>query len=59
MEWAERFLVFVVLNGHHRLEAYARSGVAAPVIAISRIEDSWGPSEEPDRYLREAFVAFG
>ena len=57
--WAERFANFVILNGHHRLEAYARAGVAANIIAIARIADSWGPPDRPDKYLREAFGPLG
>ncbi len=53
--WPERFLYLAVLNGHHRLEAYARTGLPARIIAVARVEDSWGPPEAPDRYLREAF----
>ncbi len=56
--WAERFLYLAVLNGHHRLEAYAQTGVPARIIAVARIEDSWGPPDEPARYLEEAFALF-
>lgn len=56
--WAERFLYLAVLNGHHRLEAYARAGVPARIIAVARIEDSWGPPDEPAKFLEEAFVLF-
>lgn len=56
--WAERFLYLAVLNGHHRLEAYARTGVPARIVAVARIEDSWGPPDEPAKYLEEAFALF-
>ena len=53
--WSERFLSLAVLNGHHRVEAYARSGVPAPVIAVARASDSWPSQDAPDQYLHEAF----
>jgi hypothetical protein len=56
--WHERFLFLAVLNGHHRLEAYARAGVPARLLAFARIDDSWGPPEDPGRYLRESFAAW-
>jgi HEAT repeat protein len=56
--WAERFLYLAVLNGHHRLEAYAHTGVPARIVAVARIEDSWGPPDEPATYLEEAFALF-
>jgi hypothetical protein len=55
--WRERFLFLAVLNGHHRLEAYARAGVPARLLAFARVDDSWGPPEDPGRYLREALAA--
>lgn len=54
--WRERFLFLAVLNGHHRLEAYATAGVPARLVAFARVDDSWGPPEDPARYLREAFA---
>lgn len=36
----ERFVVGVVLDGHHKLEAYLRAGVPARVLLVCRIEDS-------------------
>lgn len=54
----ERFLSLIVLNGHHRLEAYARTQIAAPMIVVARIADSWGPPSEPDRFLRAALAAY-
>lgn len=54
MEYHERFLVNVVLDGHHRLTAYAEAGVPARAVLIARVEDCWGPPGERDRYLVEA-----
>jgi hypothetical protein len=54
--WEERFLSLIMLNGHHRLEAYTRERVPAPVLAVARIADSWGPPDEPDKYLRDALA---
>ncbi|MGC4117012.1 MAG: hypothetical protein QM765_21105 [Myxococcales bacterium] len=56
-EWQERFLNLVVLNGHHRLEAYSRTGVPAPIAVFARVADSWGPPETPDQWLLETFGA--
>lgn len=53
MAYPERFLVNVVLDGHHRLAAYAGSGVPARAVLVSRVEDNWGPPGERDRYLNE------
>lgn len=53
MAYPERFLVNVVLDGHHRLAAYAGSGVPARAVLISRVADNWGPPDERDRYLNE------
>ena len=50
-EHHERFLVAVVLDGHHKLTAYARAGVPARAVLLSRSEDNWGPPEDRDRYL--------
>jgi len=49
----ERFLAAVVLDGHHKLTAYARAGVPARAVLLSRSEDNWGPPEDRDRYLVE------
>ncbi|MGW9115242.1 hypothetical protein ACWGRV_01150 [Streptomyces sp. NPDC055663] len=42
-EYPERFLVAAVLDGHHKLAAYAAAGVPARVLLLSRAEDNWGP----------------
>lgn len=57
-EHEERFLSLIILNGHHRLEAYARAQLAAPLIVVARVADSWGPPDAPDRLLREALAAY-
>jgi hypothetical protein len=53
-ECEERLLIGVVLDGHHKLAAYARCGVPAPAILLCRIEDSWGPPGERERWLLQA-----
>jgi hypothetical protein len=53
MEHAERFLLNVVLDGHHKLTAYTREGVPARALLVSRVADSWGPPQDRTRYLRE------
>lgn len=42
-EYPERFLAAAVLDGHHKLAAYAAAGVPARVLLLSRAEDNWGP----------------
>ncbi|MEL5958324.1 hypothetical protein AADR41_26780 [Streptomyces sp. CLV115] len=42
-EHPERFLAAAVLDGHHKLAAYAAAGVPARVLLLSRAEDNWGP----------------
>jgi hypothetical protein len=53
MEYLERFLVSVVLDGHHKLTAYAEMGVPARAVLVARLEDCWGPPGERDRHLNE------
>ncbi|MFC4039404.1 hypothetical protein ACFO1B_13320 [Dactylosporangium siamense] len=55
-EHAERFLVGVILDGHHKLVAYARAGVAARVLMLCRVEDSWGPPAARTAFLDEVFT---
>ncbi|MDQ3788409.1 MAG: hypothetical protein M3422_14350, partial [Actinomycetota bacterium] len=57
MAYRERFLVSVVLDGHHKLTAYAEAGVPARAVFLARLEDSWGPPGERDRYLDEVVSA--
>ncbi|WP_093899473.1 hypothetical protein [Streptomyces sp. Ncost-T10-10d] len=56
-EFPERFLVAAVLDGHHKLAAYAVAGVPAGVLLLSRAEDNWGAeagwSEAFDEVLRQ------
>ncbi|MFJ8850417.1 hypothetical protein [Streptomyces sp. NPDC102437] len=44
-EYPERFLAAAVLDGHHKLAAYAAAGVPARVLLLSRAEDNWGPED--------------
>lgn len=53
MSQHERILAAVVLDGHHKLTAYARAGVPARAVLLSRSEDNWGPPEDRDRFLVE------
>jgi hypothetical protein len=52
-EVMERFLVGVVLDGHHKLVAYERAAVPARALLVFRVEDSWGPPEDRTRYIEE------
>jgi hypothetical protein len=52
-EHHERILAAVVLDGHHKLTAYARAGVPARAVLLSRAEGNWGPPKDRDRYLTE------
>jgi hypothetical protein len=56
LEHPERFLVGVILDGHHKLVAYARAGVAARVLMLCRVEDSWGPPTARTAFLDEVFA---
>ncbi|GAB3830128.1 hypothetical protein ACFPIJ_31500 [Dactylosporangium cerinum] len=58
-EHPERFLVGVILDGHHKLVAYARAGVAARVLLLCRVEDSWGPPAARTAFLDEVFAGLG
>ncbi|MFF2326568.1 MULTISPECIES: hypothetical protein [unclassified Streptomyces] len=44
-EYPERFLVAAVLDGHHKLAAYATAGIPARVVLLARAEDNCGPEE--------------
>jgi hypothetical protein len=55
-EVPERFLIGVVLDGHHKLAAYARAGIPARAILLCRLEDTWGPPEDRGRFFREAIA---
>lgn len=52
-QFPERFLVGMVLDGHHKLLAYTAENRPARVLLISRTEDSWGPPEDRTRWLDE------
>jgi hypothetical protein len=53
-EFPERFLVSVVLDGHHKLMAYHRQGIPARCLIVSRVEDCAGPAGDRARWLRES-----
>lgn len=53
-EFPERFANMFVLDGHHKLAAYAQRGVPARCLVLCRLEDSWGPPDDREAYLREA-----
>ncbi|WAS92803.1 HEAT repeat domain-containing protein [Nannocystis punicea] len=53
-ECEERLLLAVVLDGHHKLAAYARCGVPAPAVLLCRLEDTWGPPGERERWFLQA-----
>ncbi|PCC69754.1 hypothetical protein SAMN02745121_04180 [Nannocystis exedens] len=53
-ECDEQLLIAVVLDGHHKLAAYARCGVPAPAVLLCRLEDTWGPPGERERWLLRA-----
>ncbi|MFV8751113.1 hypothetical protein ACNOYE_11265 [Nannocystaceae bacterium ST9] len=52
-ECPERSLLSVVLDGHHKLAAYARCGVPARAVMLCRIEDTWGPPEAREQWFVE------
>lgn len=52
-EVMERFLVGVVLDGHHKLLAYGYAGVPARALLVFRVEDSWGPPGDRTRFIEE------
>ncbi len=53
MDDQERLLVGMILDGHHKLLAYAGSGVPARVLLVSRVEDCWGPPEDRTSLLSD------
>lgn len=55
-EYHERFLLGVVLDGHHKLVAYAQQHVPARTLLICRIEDTWGPDDNRALWFLESIV---
>lgn len=52
-EYPERFLVGMVLDGHHKLLAYTTERQPARALLISRVEDCWGPPDNRTQWLDE------
>lgn len=52
-KWPECFLTLFVLDGHHKLEAYARCKMPAHLIGLFRLEDSWGDPNDRSQHLIE------
>jgi hypothetical protein len=40
-EHEERFLIGTVLDGHHKLAAYAELGIPARIVVVARLENNW------------------
>src|SRR4051812_40267143 len=55
-EYSERFLVGMLLDGHHKLLAYTTESQPARALLISRDEDSWGPPNNRTQWL-DAVIA--
>jgi hypothetical protein len=49
----ERHLVGLVLDGHHKLLAYAAAGVPARALMVFRVEDSWGPPDNRTQWIND------
>lgn len=58
-EWEERFVMLCVLDGHHKLEAYARLRRPARVVTVFALDHSSGPPPHRDRFVREALAQVG
>jgi hypothetical protein len=54
----EHTLVGAVLDGHHKLLAYAAAGVPARVLALFRHDDSWGPPDDRTQWTDAATEPF-
>ncbi len=50
--WDEEVLVLCLLDGHHKLEAYARAGVDAWVVSLFALDHTWGPPDDRAGALR-------
>lgn len=57
-DFDERHLLGVVLDGHHRLTAYARSGTPARILLLARLEDNRGEKGDWAKALGEALGAY-
>jgi hypothetical protein len=55
--YPERFLVGMVLDGHHKLLAYTAEKRPARALLVARLEDSGGPPDDRTRWLDEAITA--
>lgn len=54
-EWSERFLMALVLDGHHKLAAYARCNVPARILFLTHLESC--STTDPSRAVRETLRA--
>jgi hypothetical protein len=52
-EHPERFLIGMVVDGHHKLLAYARQQVPARALLLCRVEDSWGPPDDRTQWIND------
>jgi hypothetical protein len=52
-------VIGAVLDGHHKLAAYAHASVPARCVLVTRIEDTWGPPDDRARPLRESLARLG
>lgn len=55
-EWNERFVILCILDGHHKLQAYARCYKSANIIALFHLENTWGPRTDPSIPLTSAIL---
>lgn len=52
-EFEERSLVTILLDGHHKTTSYCQLGIPARTIILCRMEDTWGPPDDPGRLFLE------
>lgn len=53
-EWNERVVVLAILDGHHKLEAYARLALPATVVSLFHLENTGGAPNDPSAPLLDA-----
>ena len=56
-EFAERSLMLTLLDGHHKTKAYTELSIPTRLVTLCRLEDTWGPPDDPGRTFLELLRA--
>ncbi len=56
-EFKERSLMLTLLDGHHKTKAYTELSKPTRLVTLCRLEDTWGPPDDPGRTFLELLRA--